>query len=167
MGRATQKSGPDDEDRRWLALAGLVMLLLMVLGFVALGIVMRVNGYPNSNPFIRWTPLALTLRQHGHWGLVLPLVWVIAAVISSHVGRRFLAEVVASALAILALVIPLLFLYAMANSYTHGLLIHTPATETAAQANREQSLGTSEVQKPLGSSAPFNERAVDEPKKRH
>ncbi len=159
MSRAAQKSELDDEDRRWIALVGLVMLLLMVLGFVALGIVMKVNGYPNSNPFIRWTPLALTLRQHGHWSLVLPLLWVIAAVISCHVGRRFLAEAVAAALATLALVTPLLFLYATANSYTHGLLIHTPRTESAERANREQSLGTSGEQTSQKASAPVNERA--------
>jgi hypothetical protein len=76
----------DREPPNSIAIVGLIMLLLMVLRYVALGIVMKVNGYPNEN-MIRWTPLALNLRQYGHWFLVLPLLWVICGVIAAQIDR--------------------------------------------------------------------------------
>ena len=56
------------------------MLLLTVLGYVALGIVLKMEGYP-GNQFVRWTPIAVSLRQHGHWILFVPLLWTAYAVI--------------------------------------------------------------------------------------
>jgi|GEM_PF-2470093 len=116
-----------DESRRTISLLGLMMLLLTVLGYVGLGIVLKMNGYPD-NSLVRWTPLAVNLRQYGHCSLIVPLLWAAYAVISSHIGRGLLSEDVALVVGIL-LVIAILqaFLLAIANPFTRPMLFYSPS----------------------------------------
>jgi len=116
----------DAETPRSIAILGLVMLLLAVVGFVGLGIVLKMNGYPAAQT-VHWTPIAVNLRQYGHWFLAVPLLWAIYAVISHRIDRGILSERVANALgAILLCLIPALFLYAIMNPFTRPLLIYVP-----------------------------------------
>ena len=55
----------------------LVQALLVVLGFFALAIVLKLLGYPEN---AMWSHLALFLRRHGMWLLLLPVSWVVLAV---------------------------------------------------------------------------------------
>jgi hypothetical protein len=125
----------DRETPRAIAVIGIVMLLLTVLGFAGLGIVMKMNGYPKSE-VIRWTPLALNLRQHGHWLLAVPVARVICAVVVFRLDRGNVAELLAYAVGTALLVIvPVLFLFAIFNSYTRPMLIYVgpKATSTPTQ----------------------------------
>ncbi len=107
------------------------MLLLIVLGFVGLGIVMKMNGYPKGET-IRWTPLALNLRQHGHWLILLPVVWVICAVVVFRLDRGIFMEGLVHVIGSLLLgVVPMLFLFAIANPFTRPLLISTGSKKTS------------------------------------
>jgi hypothetical protein len=116
-------SQADRETPRSIAVIGIVMLMLTVLGYVALGVIMKMNGYPKSE-MIRWTPLALNLRQQGHWLLVLPIAWIMSAVVifrtDSGAISQLLAYVVGTAL---LGIVAILFLFAIANPYTRPLLI--------------------------------------------
>ncbi len=117
----------NDDSRRAISLIGLVMLLLTVLGYVGLGIVLKMNGYPD-NSFVRWTPIAVSLRQHGHWILLVPILWATYAVISSHIGRGLLSEGVAFVIGIIFLMaILLLYLYAIGYPFSRPLLIYSPS----------------------------------------
>ena len=120
---------------REIALIGLVMLLLTVLGYVAVGVVLKMNGYPD-NPMVRWTPLAVSLRQHGYWLLFVPLIWAIYAIIASRIDRGIMSFGLAFATgAILICVILLLFLLALFNPFTRPLLIfHTQPQKSSGTA---------------------------------
>jgi hypothetical protein len=120
-------SQTDRETPRSIAIVGLIMLLLVVLGYVALGVVMKLDGYPKEEFGIKWTPLALNLRQHGHWFLALPLLWVICGVAAAHIDRGAAIAHIASAICgILLVVIFMLFLFAVGNPYTRPLMIAIP-----------------------------------------
>jgi hypothetical protein len=137
MRRSNQACGIDDEDRRAIVVVGCTMVLLTVLGYAALGIVMKMNGYPDQNPFIRFTPLAISLRQYGPWSLAIPLLWAISTFISCYVKRRLLTVVLPWALTILGLLIPALFFYAAFNSHTRPLLMHSPEKSAPATLGDE------------------------------
>ncbi len=127
-------SRTDRETPRSIAIIGMVMLLLIVLGFVGLGIVMKMNGYPKSE-MIRWTPLALALRQHGHWLLLLPVVWMIYAVVVFRLDRGLFMEGLAYVIgSLLLLVVPMLFLFAIVNPFTRPLLIGGGSKKTSNPA---------------------------------
>ena len=54
----------------------LVQTLLVILGYFTVGIVLKMSGYP-SVTVLHWNPLAVFLREHGLWFLLLPVVWSI------------------------------------------------------------------------------------------
>jgi len=56
----------------------LTQALLVVLGFFALGIVLKASGYPTYIG-VRWNHLAVFLRHRGMWFLLLPILWTILA----------------------------------------------------------------------------------------
>jgi len=116
------------------------MLLLTVLGYVALGIVLKMNGYPNAQT-VRWTPIAVNMRQHGHWFLAVPFLWVICAVIANRIDRGIVCMHLATAVgAILMCIILLFFLHAIAIPFTRPLLISIP---------KEKSLDTQRKSEPV------------------
>jgi hypothetical protein len=58
----------------------LVQTLVVVVGFIGLGVVLKVCGYPNGELMgVRWTPLALFLREHLGFLLLIPVMWVFYA----------------------------------------------------------------------------------------
>jgi hypothetical protein len=125
-----------DEARRTISLVGLIMLLLTVLEYVALGIVLKMEGYP-SNQFVRWTSLAVTLCQHGHWFLAAPLIWTAYAVVSSHLDRGLRSESLALVIGIiLVAVFLLLFLFAVARPFTRPLLFNLSTLAASAGSSR-------------------------------
>ena len=118
------------------------MFLVTVLGFVGLGIVLKMSGYPDDQ-FVRWTPVAVTLREHGQWVLAVPFLWALFAVISSRIDRGIFSDKLAGAIGVfLIAVILMLFLYAVMNPFTRPLLIGIPpkaipASESALKNSTE------------------------------
>jgi hypothetical protein len=108
---------------RNIAILGLVQILLVVLGFFGLVIVMKLNGYPDEVVGIRWNSLALSLRRHGMFLLLLPAIWTICTALSQN--RRFLdTSDVWLVLGILfAMIIISLFFYACVNPYQRLFLM--------------------------------------------
>lgn len=96
---------------------------VIVLGFLALGSVLKFCGYPDSTG-IRWNPLAVFLREHGIWLLAIPLFWVAFALKAQQVDRGILSEHRALILGVgLAGVITVVFLWAAIFPYTRPLFL--------------------------------------------
>jgi len=107
---------------RTTAILALVQVLLVVLGFFALGIVLKGCGYPHTIE-VRWNPLAVLLREHGIWLLFLPLVWVVFAISAQRIERNVFSPRVAFITGLsIASAITALFLYAAIFPYTRPLL---------------------------------------------
>ena len=73
---------------RNITILALSLLTLVTLGFFALGIVLKIAGYPMDPPFMAslgrvvWNPIALLLRNYGLVLLFVPAVWATAASLS-------------------------------------------------------------------------------------
>jgi hypothetical protein len=96
-----------------------VQTLLVILGFFALGIVLKMSGYPDA-PAVRWNPLAVALRERGFWLLLAPAVWVVFETYAERIDRGLFSYRTVY-LAGLALTVALfvLFLYAICFPYSH------------------------------------------------
>jgi hypothetical protein len=93
---------------------------------VGVGIVLKMSGYPDYQ-FVRWTPIAVSLREHGQWILAIPFLWALFAVVSSRIDRGIFSERIAGAIGVfLITVIFVVFLYAVMNPFTRPLLIGFP-----------------------------------------
>ena len=109
---------------RTITILGLVQLLVVILGFFGLGIVMKMNGYPNEDFGIRWNPLALFLRRHGLILLFVPVLWTIFAALSQNQRRFIVSQDVWSVLGIVfAFVIVSLFIYACVDPFYRPIFI--------------------------------------------
>lgn len=100
----------------------LLQLLLIFLGYVALGIVLKLCGYPHD-PTVRWTTLAVALREHGLWLMLLPFLWARFALSWDRTmqgPRGRISLLIGIALACVPL---LIFIYAAVFPYTRPLMI--------------------------------------------
>src|ERR1035438_4755151 len=70
---------------RNITILALIQLTLVTLGFFALGIVLKIAGYPMDPPFMAslgrvvWSPIALLLRNYGLGLLFVSAVWGVFA----------------------------------------------------------------------------------------
>lgn len=60
---------------RATTIIALSQTLVIILGFVAVGVVLKASGYPENPMRLRWNPLALFLRHYGLLLLVVPVIW--------------------------------------------------------------------------------------------
>ncbi len=95
---------------RTTTILALLQTFLVIVGFFALGAVLKMTGYPESG-FVRWNPLAVFLREHGLWLLLLPVIWVVLATSAQRLNLRYLSDRVAlvMGLAITGITIALFF----------------------------------------------------------
>ena len=101
-----------------------IQTAVIVLGFLALGIVLKFCGYPDGFG-VRWNPLAVFLRERGMWLLALPLLWTLFALKVREVDRGILSERVAFIFGLCAAgVITATFLYAAIFPYTRPLYFY-------------------------------------------
>ena len=108
---------------RTITILALLQTLLVIVGFFALGAVLKMSGYPDALA-VRWNPLALFLREHGAWLLVLPALWVFYATSAQRIDRGFLSHHFACIVGLcIAGITILLFLYAAVFPYTRPLFI--------------------------------------------
>lgn len=68
-------------DGRTIALLASIQLTLLMLGWSAVAIVLRLHDYPD-HPNIRWNPIAVWSREHGWVFVLVILAWALAAVAS-------------------------------------------------------------------------------------
>ena len=76
---------------RIVTILAILQTLLVVLGFLALGAVLKVEGYPETLG-VRWNPLAVWLREYGAWFLLVPILWVSLATAAQRRDRGFLSH---------------------------------------------------------------------------
>jgi hypothetical protein len=103
---------------RFIVFLGVLQTMLVFLGFEALAIVMKTDGYPGEPAFIgglvviRWSLRALWLRRYGMVLLLIPLAWTVITACSQ--GRRNWLLPVEGWLAVgigISLVIAVMFIY--------------------------------------------------------
>lgn len=108
---------------RAITFLALLQTMLIVAGFCALGIVLKISGYP-AVEHVRWNPLAVALREHGMWLLLLPVLWVVFATMARRIDRGFFSDRSAYILgATLSCLIIGMFLYACVAPGTWSSLI--------------------------------------------
>ena len=134
-----------DDDLRRFGLLCLFILALTVLGYLWLGIVMKFEGYPSGNPLIRWNPLALKLRQHGHWSLLLFLIWAITTFLSILLERRLVLRFLSIVLSVAVALVPVLFLIAAWNPSYRPLLIYQGGKQPSQQNEHSATTGATSV----------------------
>jgi len=108
---------------RNITLLALIQLLLVILGFFALGIVLKIEGYPHDPPFpagigrVVWSPVALLLRNHGLVLLVVPAIWTMIASLAQ--SRRIIFSFAVWLIIgiVLSIAIISLFIYACTHRY--------------------------------------------------
>jgi hypothetical protein len=101
----------------------LLQTLLVVSGFMALGTVLKIAGYPDST-VLDWRPLAVLLREHGAWLLLMPILWVFFAFAAGRLDHPFFSRrlVFFSGVGI-AGIIAALFFYATVFPYTRPFFL--------------------------------------------
>ena len=70
--------------QRNIAIVGLFQVVLVIVGFFALGVVMKIAGYQSDGPNPRFDPAALFMRRHGLAFLGFPTLWTVFASTSMH-----------------------------------------------------------------------------------
>jgi hypothetical protein len=103
---------------------GLLQLVLVIVGFTTLGIVLKFCGYPGEDLGVRWNLLAVLLREHGGWLMLLPVLWTCLAINAQRLDRGVFSYRLACVigLCIIALIIALFF-YAAVFPYTRPMFI--------------------------------------------
>ncbi len=108
---------------RATTILALLQTLVIVVGFLALGAVLKMAGYP-ATIAVRWNPLAVFLREHGMAFLLLPVLWVFFATAAERVDRGFLSYRVAFIVGLcVACTFLMLFVHAILFPYTVPILI--------------------------------------------
>ena len=110
---------------RGISIISGLQIAVVILGWCALAIVLKFNGYPtNADPTIRWSPLAMGLREYGFWLLLVTPVWMaIASAFVRRAERAVLKAVTFTLGGILAFAILTAFLIAIVAPYTRLFLI--------------------------------------------
>ena len=119
----------ESRDLTWI---GLAMVLVVVLGFLVLGIVLKFHGWPDQTT-IRFYPLTIWLRVYGAWLMLLPLAWAVYAAFAMQVDRGLLSATFAAAVGGLIVgFLFLAFLSAVGFPGTRPLLIYVAPAGASA-----------------------------------
>jgi hypothetical protein len=107
---------------RYISILAILQGMMVMMGFFALGIVLKVGGYPHDPPFMAslsrvvWSPLALFLRRHGLVLMLVPIVWTIFTSLSQNRQIVFSQDVWLVIGVIITVAIIGLFVYACARA---------------------------------------------------
>ncbi|HWL53014.1 MAG TPA: hypothetical protein VNQ90_11300 [Chthoniobacteraceae bacterium] len=109
---------------RAITFLGIFQVVCLVIGHFALGMILKLHGYPNAYPGAQWSPLALFLRTHGALLLVIPGLWTFFAVVLARRNRGLFSEKFAMLAGVaISIALILSFLYAAAFPYGRALPI--------------------------------------------
>jgi hypothetical protein len=103
-----------------------VQMVIVIVGFAALGIVLKGCGYPNGELMgVRWNPLAVFLREHVGWLLLLPVLWVFYASAAQSRDCGWLSYRIAFVVGLsIAACMLSAFLYASCHPFTRLMWLH-------------------------------------------
>lgn len=117
---------------RAVTFIGIFQIASLLCGFLALGIILKICGYPAENPAAEWSPLAVFLRTRGLHFLFVPACWAVYASLAVRINRGLLSEPPAMVLGILiSCAILLSFLFAMIHPFSS---IHFTKAEGSVRA---------------------------------
>jgi hypothetical protein len=107
---------------RTVTIISLAQALVALICFLVLLGTFKLYGYPDTFA-VRWNPLAVFLREHGAWFLLLPVFWVGYACHAQRVDAGWLSFRIAIVVGIIVICITLgLFLYSIEHPYTRPFL---------------------------------------------
>ena len=111
---------------RSTTILALVQMLVLVVGFFGLGVILKSWGYPDGElAGVRWTTLAVFLREHGFWLLMLTVLWVFYATVAERKNCGWLSSRAAFVAGLcIATCMLATFLTAAMHPFTRPLLIH-------------------------------------------
>ena len=97
-----------------ITIIGLIQALVIFIGFYGLGLVMKIQGYPNMETIQLYArPSSIWLRQHGLILLLIPILWTLSSVVHAAKNRQEGAINIGLVIGILfALALGFAFLYA-------------------------------------------------------
>ncbi len=125
---------------RTTTILALLQTLLIIIGFFALGAVLKLNGYPDAS-IVRWNPLAVFLREHGIWLIFFPVLWVFYATVAQRRDRGFFVCRDAHIVGVCAtFLIITLFLFATVDPYTRPLIIYRAKPNVSPPQESSQEL---------------------------
>ena len=124
-GRSTiMKLQPYSTVARTNTIVALVQTLVVITGFVAVGIILKASGYPGNPMWVRWNPLAVFLRHYGGWLLLVPILWNYWAGTTLQSEDRRCSYLTVVVLGIgFAVAAMIVFIYAAVHPFTRPLLI--------------------------------------------
>jgi hypothetical protein len=108
---------------RFIIFVALLQFMLVLMGFLALDMVMKTEGYPDDPPFMAslgkvvWSPLALFLRHYGLVIFCVPVIWTVLVSLSQNRPMIFSQEVWLIAGVIISVGIIVLFIYGCVHRY--------------------------------------------------
>ncbi|MES2597934.1 MAG: hypothetical protein V4662_21555 [Verrucomicrobiota bacterium] len=106
---------------RTTTIIALVQTLVVVLGFVAVGLVLKASGYPDNPGWVRWNQVAVFLRHHGGWLMLVPILWTYAATVALNDDRSRVSYSMMVVVGIaFAIVAGIAFMYASVCPFTRS-----------------------------------------------
>lgn len=110
---------------RGVTIIGGLQIVLTVTGWCMLGAVLKFHGYPDNNPFVRWSGLTILLREYGAWLLLVSPLWsgIAVTVLRSGMDRPAVNMMVYSLGAAVAILIFTAFIFATLTPFTRPLLL--------------------------------------------
>ena len=112
---------------RSIKITALLQAFVVIAGFVMVGSVLKFSGYPDDPRWLNWNPVAVFLRHHGVWLLLVPAIWSGLAVRTARgeVSRLSSSTMLLVGI-VLSLVLAVLFLYAAFTPYTRPFVLANP-----------------------------------------
>lgn len=125
----------EKDDKIAVVIAGLIQVFAIVVGFFALGVVMKFNGYPEEI-VVRWNPSARGLREYGVWLMLVPVMWVALAFVFRN--NEMIIGLVVIFGYLIGFLLLLIFMYAAMNSYRRPLLFSLPTTSASEKSSNSE-----------------------------
>lgn len=105
-----------------ITVLGVIQIAAVILGFFALGITMKMNGYPRQDLGIKWNGFSIWLRSYGFLFMLIPIVWILVVSLVKQVYESHLVIFVSGTLS--ASFIVICFIYAAIYSYSRPFFIN-------------------------------------------
>jgi hypothetical protein len=118
-----------------------LQILLVVLGFFALGAVLKIQGYPGRDFAIRWDGQAVFLREYGLWLLALQVSVVLGSLMAYRRCHTARGEALLGSGLALAVILFSLFVHSMFHNHTRPIFLYQEDSSPKAKiAKRFQAM---------------------------
>ncbi len=110
-------------ERISIAKLTIAQMTFIFLSFMALGISMKINGYPENYPERPWLPMALTLRKFGLLALFVPLLLSVVSFYCTKVDSKVDFDSVALLSVFVTIGLMIMFVFYAISPYSRPLMM--------------------------------------------